>query len=618
LQWLGGVEDIDASNDEDYNCDAISKPRIRINTVLKTVLMTLYPMEMRLCNQAELQKQKRAISGEAGGCHTPGSHVEIVPLLDEGTHELDFLCHSSTTSLVTGTTINDGCVDEEYGWSALYPLSSRTGWSSSSSNKRRDEGGKGGGGLYYNTHGSGPRVMIRRNIVLDENDQRYQLSLGLTKCTYHPDVMANGDTNVQLVKLSSPSNIATASSIPDNTSYSIGAGVATIGGILDIELCLQSMEEDEVDDNAGFPIVINDGHDDESLICANDSCVHTCIESIARVVLTTTATTTPMSINGAMSSPRMLLVHEVPLSRGMIGRDGTVRFRIDMKSVMVRCAMSKKLKAGIDDVEGDDDSVDSDDDECGKFPNKESQNNAVCRANNNMQVIKLIFHHVDSGAKLELRLPSTSAIHEITRNSDHCGEGIDFCGLKKPGDNNGCGECNGNNAASRYLLDDPDDDDNDDDNENEYDLNDGFLVNGSQDSVKSDNTDEFDSDDADDGECQICNKGGDLIVCDGGDHQDGCGDSYHVLCIGRTVVPPGDWICMACSKDVGLVDVGIEGHEYADANIDSTLSKKADPLVIGDGDSDDESSYDDVEIIPSWKTKRIVRKILHTPDSDSE
>ena len=49
------------------------------------------------------------------------------------------------------------------------------------------------------------------------------------------------------------------------------------------------MEEDEVGDNAGFPIIINDGHDDETLICANDYC-HTCIESIARMVLTPTTT----------------------------------------------------------------------------------------------------------------------------------------------------------------------------------------------------------------------------------------------------------------------------------------------------------------------------------------
>ena len=599
----GSVVDNDTNNDDDDVNDDGFKPKIRINTVLKTVLMTLYPLEMSLRHQAELQKQKRAISGESGGYHTLGSHVEIVPLLDEGSHELDFIHHSSSSS----TFISN---DEEYGWKALYPLSSRPGWSSISSTSLSNNRGKGGDGVY--THGSGPRISIRRNIVLDENDQRYQLSLGLTKCTYHPDATASSDTNV--------------------SSSSIGDEVATtVGGIIDIELCLLSMEEDEVDDSAGFPIVITDGHDDEALICADEHRVHTCIESIARVVLTTTPPPTSMKEN--LSSPSMLSIREVPLSRGMIGRDGTVRFRIDMKSALVGCTMSNKIK---DDIKGDDDDADSDDKECGEVSNKVTPSNA---SGGVKQVIKLIFHHVDTGAKLELRLPSASAIHEITRNGNHCSEGIDFCGLKKKqGNDNESGEYNGKNTASRYLLDDPDDDEDDDDSgENEYDLDDGFLVDGSQDSDKSDDTDEFDSDDADkkyevididdtddddndvDGECQICNKGGDLIVCDGGDHQNGCGNSYHILCIGRTVVPPGDWICMSCSKDVGF-DIGIEGHEYANEKIDSiSTSKKTKPLVIDD--SDDENNDDDDnddEIASSRTTKRIKRKILHTPDSDSE
>jgi RING-type zinc-finger len=188
LPW--SVEENDTNNDsnEDDNHDTIIKPRIRINTALKTVLTTLYPMEMSLRHQAELQNQKRAISGEAGGYHTLGCH-EIVPLLDEGTHELYFL-HNSSTSPVTGTTVNDDCDDEEYGWRALNPLSSPPGWSSSSSsssNINRGDGEYGGGGGLYSQIPD-PRILIRRNIVLDENDQRYQLSLGLTKCSYHPDV----------------------------------------------------------------------------------------------------------------------------------------------------------------------------------------------------------------------------------------------------------------------------------------------------------------------------------------------------------------------------------------------------------------------------------------------
>jgi hypothetical protein len=96
----------------------------------------------------------------------------------------------------------------------------------------------------------------------------------------------------------------------------------------------------------------------------------------------------------------------------MIGRDGTVRFRIDMKSALVGCTMSNKIN---DDIEGDHDDVDSDDNERGKVSNKETPSNAAGGVNNNIQVIKLIFHHVDTGAKLELRLPSTSTIQRLCR-----------------------------------------------------------------------------------------------------------------------------------------------------------------------------------------------------------
>jgi hypothetical protein len=71
---------------------------------------------------------------------------------------------------------------------------------------------------------------------------------------------------------------------------------------------------------------------------------------------------------------------------------------------------------------------------------------------------------------------------------------------------------------------------------------------------------------------------------------------------------------MACSKGVGF-DVGIEGHEFAEKIDSTTSSMKTMPLVIDDSD---ENNDDDVEIVPSWKTKSNKRKILHTPDSDSE
>ncbi len=57
------------------------------------------------------------------------------------------------------------------------------------------------------------------------------------------------------------------------------------------------------------------------------------------------------------------------------------------------------------------------------------------------------------------------------------------------------------------------------------------------------------------------------------------------------------------------MDVSIEGYEFGEAG--STAKRK--PPVIDDSDDNDD------EIIPFYKAKgRIKRKILHTPDSDSD
>ena len=109
------------------------------------------------------------------------------------------------------------------------------------------------------------------------------------------------------------------------------------------------------------------------------------------------------------------------------------------------------------------------------------------------------------------------------------------------------------NDPTRYLLDEMDEDEEENDDEpNEY-VEDGFLVYGSYDSDEEDGDscrskdsysgefsgDDHDDDDDEDGECQLCLTGGDLIVCDGGNHGGGCGHLYHLHCIGRSVLPPG-------------------------------------------------------------------------------
>jgi hypothetical protein len=236
------------------------------------------------------------------------------------------------------------------------------------------------------------------------------------------------------------------------------------------------MEEDEIDDS-GFPILVTEGSDDEALICTSNDRVHTCIESSARVAPAAAFEKKESSCFKNESNEQT--VKEVPLSRGMIGPDGSVRFRIDINRVL--------------------------------------QSEAIDSTNSikDPRLVKLQFCHVDTGAVLELRTPSKNEDDVFDAYSD--GE-IEFGVTNK----------NVRNDASRFLLD-PDGEE-EHDGPNEYELDDGFLV-GSQD------TDE--SSDEEDG-CDICKHGGDLIVCDGGDNDGGCGKSFHIECIKRTEVPPGE------------------------------------------------------------------------------
>ena len=94
------------------------------------------------------------------------------------------------------------------------------------------------------------------------------------------------------------------------------------------------------------------------------------------------------------------------------------------------------------------------------------------------------------------------------------------------------------------------------DEENEFDVDhdeedddDGFLVDDDDDEIHDD-------------ECHICKDGGDLMVCDGGRHMDGCGRSYHGPCVGRSTIPQGDWVCSECARSGGIHVDGNKGHEF--------------------------------------------------------
>ena len=356
-----------------------------VNTALKACLDTLYGVEMNQRRMAEVERKHKAIKGEGGGLHEKGNE-EIVKLIEEG--EADVRNRNELN-------------DEAKGW--IYLHSGESGYGNSAK-----------------------KISIRRNVVMDDVDQRYQISMGMTKCVY------------------------------SRTAHS---------RVVDVELCLIAMEEDEVE-SGGFPAIIMEGSDDEALICVGSDRVHTCIQSSAILI---PALDTEKAVSFGATSNENEQLKEVPLSRGMICRDGNVRFRIDVKKIL-------------DSAEGE-------------------------------ELAKLRFSHLDTSVVLELRLPKDDM------NGDTAECNIDF----------GVAESNGKYDASRFLLDDKDEEE--EQMPNEYE-DDGFLV---------DDSDEESNEEAesDNDECEICHNGGDLLVCDGGDHCGGCGNSYHVECINRDDVPAG-------------------------------------------------------------------------------
>ena len=368
------------------------KPLFCVNTALKACLNTLYGMEMNQRRKADVERKLKAIRGEKGGLHERGNE-EIVKLNEES--EADVRDRNEIK-------------DEENGWEHIYSARS------------------------HHNNTPSKKISVRRNVVIDDCDQRYQLSIGMTKCIYSR---------------------------------------TTSSRTLDAELCLVAMEEDEVE-CGGFPIIIVEGSDDEALICTSNDRVHSCIQSSTILI-----STAPF---GGVENQNDAL-REVILTRGMIGQDGNVRFRIDVDKVLSK--------------------INSDD------------------SPREMELVKLKFVHMDTNLVLEIRLP-------VDGSDDIAECNIDF----------GVDECNTKNDATRFLLDDRDDDE-EEEMPDDYE-DDGFIVNESD--VESSGGAESDND-----ECEICQNGGELLVCDGGDHGGGCGKSYHIKCINRESVPEGAYACVS-------------------------------------------------------------------------
>ncbi|EJK60736.1 hypothetical protein THAOC_18861, partial [Thalassiosira oceanica] len=460
---------------------AIPSTKLGVNTALRSVMMALYGSEMNQRRLAEEREKRKATGGENGGLHERGNEV-VVPFEEE-----DELRH-----LMAGKSGDQA--DEEGGWIRLYAAGGQGGWTDGSYRR-----------------GSGCSVALRRNVVLDDVDQRYQLSLSLTRCNYIRNKLAMSSGGASI----------------ETSQY----------GTLDVELCLLSMEEDEVDDS-GFPPFVAEGDDDEALVCTGPDRVHSCVESSVRLVQADALC--GESIFGSNTDDK---VAEVPLSRGMIGRDGSVRFRIDLQKAVSSRASGKEAP----------------------------------------RVVKLRFHHVDTGAALELRLPT------LGEGEDGEEDEIEFRGVERDG-----------TKSSGYMMDDDGDDDHD-----------------AEPNQKSRTENEEAEESAgEEGEvCEICRTGGDLIVCDGGDNEGGCGRAFHLECINLRTLPKGDWICKDCARELGF-NVGIKGHEWKDGG---ETVKASDDEVIELDDVDDRQD-EAIELDGSVDERAQGRNdgVIELDDSDDE
>eukprot|EP00521_Asterionellopsis_glacialis_P011611 CAMPEP_0195306720 /NCGR_PEP_ID=MMETSP0707-20130614/37345_1 /TAXON_ID=33640 /ORGANISM="Asterionellopsis glacialis, Strain CCMP134" /LENGTH=435 /DNA_ID=CAMNT_0040370945 /DNA_START=45 /DNA_END=1348 /DNA_ORIENTATION=- len=129
---------------------------------------------------------------------------------------------------------------------------------------------------------------------------------------------------------------------------------------------------------------------------------------------------------------------------------------------------------------------------------------------------------------------------------------------------------------------------------------DGFVVNEDEDGSVEDDDEDY---------CCLCHDGGELIACDGGDHLDGCGRYFHISCIHRDEVPPGDWICQDCATKAHF-SVGVEGHEF-----ESNLEDNNRNDTHSDDDDDDDDCLSDPKKQKRLKSKR---RVLNEEDSDNE
>jgi zinc finger of C3HC4-type, RING len=152
--------------------------------------------------------------------------------------------------------------------------------------------------------------------------------------------------------------------------------------------------------------------------------------------------------------------------------------------------------------------------------------------------------HEETGCELNVRIAPTTGLKRVNVESDDVSCSFSAVSETERGDVDLVGN-------SSYFVEEQYDEEEENSDLDHWE-DDGFIA--------------ASSDDGDDDMCQICHDGGHMIVCDGGDHL-GCGALFHLECIQRREVPPGDWICQDCANGnadaLGIdLEVGIEGYEF--------------------------------------------------------
>jgi len=441
----------------------------RPNLALKACVMALYGPEL----VARIQKQQRSRKGERGGAHSAG--YEVLSKLEE----------------------------ETWHYVAVRGNANANGSGS-------------GSGSGNNT------VQVRRNIVLDAEDQRMQLALAIyRKPTRNPQIPGGGGDD---------NNDGDTTNSNSNGSFSV-------------EVCMLTMEEDEAVDS-GFPTLV-ESPEDEWLLCS-----------------------------GSNGNGRFGSSHSATL---------------DVQARDERGNLSPLARIAADACHGRFEFVWRDDRTGGNGGGSDSD-----RSSSSSSIRALFFEHSETGTQLEI---------DLAQLQNRAGGST----LLPPGAVAGAAAAAARRAAgpkSRGRFDSYSDED-----ENEHDPRIYARYDRSDDEDDSEHLDAFEEDgfvvgdddddeDDDDDACCLCNDGGELMICDGGDRNPGCGKMFHASCVQRSVIPEGDWICSSCAAKGGFVS---DANADTDGNRESNLRghefpvtpDAADANAKGDDNDDDDDDDDD-------------------------